>query len=183
VSAEESPRPARADASDADASFAKRWRHTRAAFDRRFDVGPRGGISVNGDQWIVGGYGRYDGFCFGGCSPRLGIELQLLAGFGGNHMTLRASVRLSYVFWFFEEMFGFYPLVGGSVVGYLPIGTFASFCGRVNLEGCSGWDAGLELGGGFHIWRFSLEAAAGLGGIPVVTTTLGFTVPLWRSPR
>lgn len=158
----------------------------RVPDEARLGVGPRAGVSINGDQWILGGYGRFDGFCLGGCPRHLSLELQLLAGLGGNHLTLRASLRLEYIFWFMHD-FGLYPLAGISFIGWLPVGHFATFCHRVDLEGCTGWDAGLEVGGGFRVWRLTFEAAVGVGGIgtdnaiPVLTITAGLHFPLWRS--
>lgn len=146
-------------------------------------AGLRAGITVNSDQWALGGYARYDGFCLGGCANNLSIEVLLLVGLGGNHMTIRESVRLQYLFWLYKKAFGLYPIVGNSILGYVPVGPFASFCNRVELSGCGGWDVGFEIGGGIRIWNFSFETVVGVGGIPVVTILLGLHFPIWRSVR
>ncbi|MCC6525318.1 MAG: hypothetical protein IT373_21875 [Polyangiaceae bacterium] len=149
--------------------------------EQLFGIGPRAGISFNGDQWLVGTYGRFDGFCVGGCTRDLALTLQLYTGFGGNHVTLRASLRFEYTLWFLAEDFGLYPIVGGSFQGFVPVGAFGEFCRRVHLGGCGGWEAGLEAGAGLRVWRFSFEGVGGIGGIPVLTVTGGFHFPLWSS--
>src|SRR5664279_383205 len=57
--------------------------------------GPRLGGTLNGDQWVLGGQARLNLPCFGG----LALETVGQFGFGGNHMTLRPSLRLMYEWW------------------------------------------------------------------------------------
>ena len=54
--------------------------------------GPRGGLTVNDDQWIVGGHLRLGLLCLGGFA----LEPVALVGFGGNYLTLRPSLRAIY---------------------------------------------------------------------------------------
>jgi hypothetical protein len=141
-------------------------------------LGPRLGISVNGDQWIAGAHLRWGFPCLG----RLGMMPVVYMGLGGNHLTARASLRLDYLVRIGgEQGFSIYPAVGGSVIFYMPVGHFASFCHRVDLNECWGYDFGLELGGGLGYHWFALDVIAGFAGIPVVTITATATFPLFGS--
>jgi hypothetical protein len=132
-------------------------------------------VSVNGDQYLIGAHLRWSLPCLGG----LGLAPVVVAGFGGNYMTVRPSLRFDYMFRIGGPLgFAIYPALGGSVIYYAPVGHFASFCTRVDLDECWGFDYGLELGGGLGYHWFALEAMVGLHGLPVVTVTATATIPL-----
>lgn len=130
------------------------------------ELGPRVGVSINGDQWLGGAHLRSSMPCLG----TLGLGPQLVIGAGGNHISIRSAGRLDYMLWFDDaHTFGIFPAVGASVRFYLPVGRFASFCYRVHLAECSGYDAGTELGGGIRFRWASLDAMIGSHGLPVLT--------------
>jgi hypothetical protein len=141
------------------------------------DAGPRIGISINGDQWLVGAHLRVAVPCFG----NLGFGPVMTIGIGGNYFTLRSSGRLDYIFWFDEaHTFGVSPAVGVSALFYMPVGGFARFCNRVGLDECWGHEVGLELGGGVRYKWFGLDAFIGFGGLPAVTVMAAASFPLTR---
>ncbi|MFP6687062.1 MAG: hypothetical protein VB934_20230 [Polyangiaceae bacterium] len=143
-------------------------------------AGPRFGGSVNTDQWTVGGHLRLALHCLGG----LTAESYLLSGWGGNYATLRPGLRLSYFFWFTDEGgFAIYPTVGGSLYYYLPVGHYATWCNRHEVDACWSNDNGFEVGGGVQYSWFGLEGMVGLGGLPVVTINATLTVPLLTRAR
>jgi hypothetical protein len=139
------------------------------------DSGPRAGISINGDQWLLGAHLRVGLPCFGG----LGLSHTLAFGLGGNYFTLRSSGRLDYMFWFDNQhIFGIYPTAGVSALFYGPVGGFASFCSRVGLDECWGHDAGWEAGGGIRYRWLGVDALVGFAGLPVLTVMVGAWFPL-----
>jgi hypothetical protein len=146
----------------------------------RVVLGPEAGVSLNGDQWIVGAFSRLDGLCVLACSRNLSIAVHALAGIGGNVMTVRGSPRLGYTFWLAEEdTVGIEIAAGGGIIGFIPVGGFAEFCSRTELRGCGGTHVGAEFGGGVRLWPFHLGAIAATGELPVVTVTLALQFPIW----
>jgi hypothetical protein len=138
------------------------------------ELGPRFGISVNGDQWLVGAGLRSSVPCFG----TLGFGPLLAFGLGGNHLTVRSAGRFDYLLWFdAAHTFGIYPILGASLRVYVPVGRFASFCRQVHLDECSGYDLGGELGGGVRYRALGVDAVVGFGGLPVVTILGGLSLP------
>jgi hypothetical protein len=144
----------------------------------RASAGPRMGVSINGDQWIIGGHLLVESLCL----PGLGIEPVVLVGIGGNFLTLRPAGRVTYSFWIGgRHGVALAPALGVSALIWIPVGDFASFCNRTDLDGCGGHDIGFEIGGGLR-WRWlRLEAMGGFGGLPVVTITLAADLPVWSS--
>ena len=141
------------------------------------DAGPRVGITINGDQWLVGGQLRMGLPCLG----NLGFGPVLALGLGGNHLTLRSSGRLDYLIWFDDaHVFGVYPAVGASALFYMPVGGFATFCNRTGLDECWGHEIGLEVGGGLRYKWFGVDGFLGFGGLPVVTLMAAASFPLTR---
>src|SRR5689334_11423 len=49
-----------------------------------FEGGPRGGLTVNDDQWVLGAHLRLGFLCLGGFA----VETAGHLGFGGNYLTL-----------------------------------------------------------------------------------------------
>lgn len=127
-------------------------------------AGLRAGASLNNDQALLGGHVlAEDGFA---------LEPVVLVGIGGNHFTMRPSVRAGYTFWIGDVGdFGIMPSAGITMQLYLPVGRFASWCDRVDLDACHGWQLGGELGGGVRMGWARLEAMAGIGEVPAVTIT------------
>jgi hypothetical protein len=141
------------------------------------EEGPRVGISINGDQWLVGGQLRASLPCLG----NLGFGPVLVFGLGGNYLTMRSSGRLDYLFWFDDaHVFGAYSAVGASAFFYLPAGGFARFCNRVNLDECWGHDVGFEVGGGLRYKWLGVDGFLGFGGLPVVSVMAFGSFPLTR---
>jgi hypothetical protein len=139
------------------------------------ELGPRFGLTVNADQWLFGAALRSSVPCLG----NLGVGPALAVGVGGNHLTMRSSGRLDYMLWLdHAHTFGVYPAVGASVRFYVPVGRFASFCNRVHLDECSGYDVGGEIGGGVRYRWLALDAFAGSRGLPVVTVMAALSFPL-----
>ncbi len=141
------------------------------------DAGPRTGVSIRDDQWVIGGHLRAALPCLG----NIGFGPVLSLGVGGNYVTLRSSGRLDYLVWFDDaHTVGIYPAIGASAYFYFPVGGFATFCRRVDLEECWGHEVGWELGGGFRYRRLGVDAFAGFGGLPAVTIMAGVMFPLSR---
>jgi hypothetical protein len=137
--------------------------------------GPRGGLTVNDDQWIVGGHLRLGFLCLGGFT----LEAVGLVGFGGNYLTLRPSVRALYrLYSDTNRELELHPTLGYSLVQWLPVGPFAKWCDRLHVDACWTRDSGVELGGGIAYRFLGLEAVAGFGSLPVVTVTLLATFPM-----
>ena len=144
----------------------------------KVEAAPRVGLSVNGDQWLVGSALRASLPCLG----ELGIGPTLALGVGGNHLTLRSGGRLDYLLWFDDaHTFAIYPSVGAALQFYWPVGNFATFCHRVDLDECSGYHFGNELGGGVRYGNLAVDAFAGFGGLPVLSVmaawSFAFTPP------
>jgi len=141
------------------------------------EVAPRVGLSINGDQWLVGSQLRASLPCLG----ELGIGPTLALGVGGNHLTLRSGGRLDYLLWFDSaHVLGIYPAVGAALLFYWPVGHFATFCHRVGLEECSGYDVGSEVGGGIRFHDVAVDAFAGFGGLPVLSIMAAWSFPISR---
>jgi hypothetical protein len=137
--------------------------------------GPRGGLTINDDQWIVGGHLRLGLLCLGGFA----LEPVALLGFGGNYLTLRPSVRAIYrLYSDTNRELELHPTLGYSFVQWLPVGDFADWCSRLEVDACYASDGGVELGGGIAYRFLGLEAVAGFGSLPVVTITLTATFPI-----
>jgi hypothetical protein len=147
----------------------------------RLDAGPKAGVSINGDQWVLGGFARLRGLCPILCLGDLGVGFHALAGLGGNRVTLRTGLRVDTSLWLDDShTVAFYPAVGGSAYILVPAGHFKEFCERTHLGGCGGTYFGLELGGGVRLWPFFVEALVGTGELPVVTVTGGIVLPVWE---
>jgi hypothetical protein len=147
----------------------------------RLFAGPQGGISVNPDQWVLGGVIGLDGVCVIGCTRDLTLALHALSGVAGNHVTVRISPRLSYTFWIGDEdTLGVEVAAGGGVIALIPVGGFAEFCNRTDLDGCGGVWAGFEYGAGVRLWPITVHAIVGTGEVPVVTATASFRISLWE---
>jgi hypothetical protein len=139
--------------------------------------GPRGGLTVNDDQWILGGHVRIGFLCLGG----LALEPVGLVGFGGNYLTLRPSVRAIYrLYSDTNRELELHPTLGYSLVQWIPVGHFAEWCSELEVDACYARDTGVELGGGIAYRFLGLDAVAGFGSLPVVTITLTATFPLTK---
>ena len=137
--------------------------------------GPRGGLTVNDDQWIVGGHLRLGFLCLGGFA----FEPVGLVGFGGNYLTLRPSLRAIYrLYSDTNRELEIHPTLGVSVVQWLPVGPYATWCDRFDVDACWARDSGAEIGGGLAYRFLGLDAVAGFGSLPVVTITLTATFPM-----
>jgi hypothetical protein len=137
--------------------------------------GPRGGITVNDDQWILGGHLRLGFLCLGGFT----IESVALLGFGGNYLTLRPSLRGIYrLYSDTNRELELHPTLGYSLVQWIPVGRFAEWCSRLEVDACYARDGGVELGGGIAYRFIGLDAVAGFGTLPIVTITLMATFPI-----
>jgi hypothetical protein len=137
--------------------------------------GPRGGLTVNDDQWIVGAHLRLGFLCLGGFS----LESVGLVGFGGNYLTLRPSLRAIYrLYSDTNRELEIHPTLGASVVQWFPVGPYATWCDRFEVDACWARDSGAELGGGIAYRFLGLDAVAGFGSLPVVTITLMATFPM-----
>jgi hypothetical protein len=113
------------------------------------------------------------------CLGSVGLGPMLALGVGGNHLTVRSSGRLDYMVWLdADHVFGIYPAVGASVLFYTPVGGFATFCHRVDLEGCSGHAFGGEIGGGIRYRSISVDAFVGFAELPVLTIMAAAWLPL-----
>jgi hypothetical protein len=137
--------------------------------------GPRGGITINDDQWALGGHLRLGFLCLGGFA----FESVGLLGFGGNYLTLRPSLRAIYrLYSDTNRELEIHPTLGVSLLQWIPVGPFASWCSDLEVDACWARDSGLELGGGVAYRFIGLEAVAGFGSLPVVTVTLVATFPM-----
>jgi hypothetical protein len=141
-----------------------------------FGAGPRAGGTLNGDQWLAGGHAHLDLLCLGG----LGSELVAVGGLGGNLVTLRGSLRLVYDFelWRGRRGLRLYPALGWSLQYYTPVGHFATWCGRYDVDACYGFASGVELGGGLRWSWLGAEVIVGLSDLPVLTLALSATFDL-----
>ena len=143
----------------------------------QLEGGPRGGLTVNDDQWVVGGHLRLGLLCLGG----LALEPVALLGFGGNYLTLRPSVRAIYrLYSDTNRELELHPTLGYSLAQWIPVGRFAEWCNRLEVDACYARDTGVELGGGIAYRFLGLDAVAGFGSLPVVTITLTATFPLTK---
>ncbi len=114
--------------------------------------------------------------CLGG----LALEPVGQIGLGGNYMTFRPSLRLLYEWWIGGKgALGFYPAVGTSLIYYVPVGPFATWCNRYDVHACWGLESGYELGVGVEYRWLGLEVIGGFGGLPAVTITGTATFPIW----
>jgi hypothetical protein len=143
-----------------------------------FEAGPRGGLTVNDDQWIVGGHLRLGFLCLGGFA----LEPVALVGFGGNYLTLRPSLRAIYrLYSDTNRELEIHPTLGYSLVQWFPVGHFAEWCDRLEVDACWARDSGVELGGGLAYRFLGIDAVAGFGSLPVVTVTLTATFPIAKT--
>lgn len=143
-----------------------------------FDAGARAGVSINGDQWIGGGHARLSLTCLGG----LGLEPVAIAGVGGNYLTLRPSLRFFYWVWLDRgRRWSLAPSLGASLVYYTPVGNFATFCHRYDVDACSGFSRGFEAAMSIGLSGIGLDATLGFGDLPVVTLSAMYTWPLTRT--
>ncbi|MBI2372479.1 MAG: hypothetical protein HYV07_00635 [Deltaproteobacteria bacterium] len=144
---------------------------------QKITLGPRLGVSVNADQYIVGGHVLFENLCLKG----VGIEPIFLVGFGGNHATLRPGVRVGYTFWIGgPDGLGLMLGAGATLSVATPVGSFSSFCHDVRIEGCGWTGFGFEAGGALRYGWVRLEAQLGFEELPVLTTTLALDYPLWE---
>jgi len=143
-----------------------------------FEGGPRGGLTVNDDQWILGGHLRVGFLCLGGFA----FETVGLVGFGGNYLTLRPSLRVIYrLYSDTNRELELHPTLGWSLVQWFPVGHFSTWCERLEVDACWARDSGVELGGGMAYRFLGLDAVAGFGSLPSVTITLMATFPLGKT--
>ena len=146
------------------------------------DAGPRAGVSINNDQWLLGGYARLGIHCPWPALTDLGFGLHVLGGVGGNRLSLRTTLRIDSLVWAdSEHTFGFYPSLGVALLGLEPVAGFADFCARTRLAGCDGTYLGAELGFGVRVQRAFLEASLDTGQLPVGTLTAGLALPLFEA--
>lgn len=146
--------------------------------ERSLSIGPRFGMSLNGDQWLAGGHLLLENLCLDG----VGVEPILLVGLGGNHATIRTGLRAGFTFWIGGVRgVGLMPMVGADLSVALPVGDFARFCSRTQILGCDGVFLGYEIGAGVRYRWFRLEAMAGFADLPVFTTTFALDLPLGGS--
>jgi hypothetical protein len=139
------------------------------------DAGVRAGISINPDQWSGGGQLRARLTCLGG----LGVEPLLTAGVGGNHLSVRPGLRLFYSIWFdTARRWSLTPALGGSLMYFTPVGRFATFCHRYDVDACSGLVSGFELGASAGYSGFGLDAMFGFAELPVLTLAATFSLPV-----
>jgi hypothetical protein len=139
-------------------------------------AGPRVGGMLNEDQWLVGGHLRTNVPCLGG----LGLNAVVGVGLGGNYMTIRPSLRLSYEWWIGGKGgLGIYPAVGGSLMYYVPVGPFAAWCNRYDVQACWGHVSGWEAGGGVEYRWLGLEVIGGFRDLPALTIAGTATFTLW----
>jgi hypothetical protein len=138
-------------------------------------AGPAAGWSFGDDQLVteLGAQLGYSCLRWVRLEPRLGL------GLGGNWGSVRfgARTRLT-LFLGAHQEYGLTLLGGFAGVRSFPLGRFASFCRRVDLNECFSTDTGAELGGGFEYWDLSLLVAAGFGTLPDVVVTLGWSYPV-----
>ena len=141
-----------------------------------FSGGPRLGGMLNDDQWVAGGQIRLNLRCLGG----LALEPVGQVGFGGNHMTVRPSLRLLYEWWLGGQRgLGIYPAAGASLMYFVPVGPFASWCNRYDVHACWGFESGYEFGGGLEYRWVGLEVMGGFSGLPALTIVGTATFPIW----
>ena len=147
--------------------------------DVGFAAGPRGGGTLNADQWLAGGHARLSLLCLGG----FGSELVGVAGLGGNHVSWRGSLRLAHELelWGGPRGVRLYPALGWSLQYLAPVGDFADWCDRYDVDACSGFASGIELGGGLRQSWLGIEAIVGFNDLPVLTLSATATFDLFGS--
>ena len=133
----------------------------------RLAVGGHGGGTLNPDQWLAGAHAIANGLFIRALSSELAVSGTL----GGNHGGARAALRLGYTFWL-SEAFGLGAVAGASGEYYFPVGDFARFCDRVDLDACSGFGGGIELGGAVRYDFLRAMALGGIAELPAVTLVL-----------
>lgn len=137
---------------------------------------------MNPDQYVLGGLIGFDGICLVACSRDLGFAIHALSGLAGNHATVRVSPRIAYTFWIGDEdTLGIELATGAGVIGFIPIGHFAEFCERTDLDGCGGVWAGFEAGAGARLWPVTIHAVVGTGELPLLTATASVRFDLWEA--
>jgi hypothetical protein len=124
--------------------------------------GIQSGLTDDPDAWFFGGHLFVTGPF--GTEPRLAFEPSAEIGFDDDYTTLRFNGRFKYLFP--VDRVDVYPL-GGLAIYHLSLD---------NCEGnCSDTELGLDVGGGVRGRRLSFDLALGLGDIPDVTLTVGYT--------
>lgn len=135
-------------------------------------VGSRVGFTMNNDQLVLGPDVELAAVGF----ERLAFALPVLIGMGDNYLTgrvaLQARPRL-----IDAGPFILYPTAGVSAQIYGPVGPYAEYCARYEIEACSGAEVGPELGGGLRYGWLGVDAVAGLLGLPVLTVVASVVVP------
>lgn len=137
-------------------------------------VGPAVGWSFGDDQFVTEltaqlGYSCVRWLRF---EPRLGL------GLGGNWGSLRFGGRARLTLFLGKhDEYGLTVLGGFAGLRSFPVGRFAKFCNRVDLDECWGTATGGEVGVAFEYWDFSLVAAIGLANLPDLVITLGWSYP------
>jgi hypothetical protein len=137
-------------------------------------VGPAAGWSFGDDQLIT----EIDAQLGYSCVRWLRLEPRVGLGLGGNWASVRfgGRARLT-LFLGAHDEYGLTAFVGYAGLRTFPLGRMATFCNRVDLNEC--WDTvtGTEIGVGFEYWDFAFNAAIGLGPLPDVVLTLGYSYP------
>ncbi|MBN1357125.1 hypothetical protein JXA40_12755 [bacterium] len=131
---------------------------TTSAIEYAF--GLRGGFTSDPDQFIGGGHIRIMDLI----DDQFVLEPAVVAGFGDDITTFRASVFASYRFDVGTD-FLIYPIAGISLWHY---DFDESFDGDGN-------EVGLDLGGGIEYNNFALELTLGLGDIPDFMIVASYT--------
>jgi hypothetical protein len=142
-------------------------------------AGPEVGGTLNPDQWLAGGH-----VGVGDLAGSLWAELALAGAFGGNHGGARAAVRTGYTFWPSDGVpFGFGPVLGASGQYFFPVGSYARFCDRVDLDACRGFELGVEAGGSLRYDWVRATVLAGFIDMPAVTIVVGADLLLSTGAR
>lgn len=146
-------------------------------------VGPFAGWSLGDDQFLLGG----SAVLGHSCVRWLRFEPLVGLGLGGNWGSFRFGGRTRVTLFLGDrERYGLTLIGGWGAKRSFPIGNFATFCKRVDLDQCWNTATGGELGAAFEYFDFSLSAIAGFGGLPDLVLALGYAFParpaVQRSP-
>jgi hypothetical protein len=137
-------------------------------------VGPFTGWSFGDDQFLLGGLATLGHSCV----RWLRFEPNLGLGLGGNWGTFRFGARARVTLFLGEnERYGLTLLGGYGGLRSFPLGRFATFCKRTDLDQCWNTSTGSELGVAFEYWDFALSAIAGLEGLPDLALQLSYAFP------
>jgi len=138
-------------------------------------VGPSLGWSFGDDQFLIAG----SALLGHSCVRWLRFEPLVGLGLGGNWGSLRFGGRARVTLFLGDrERYGLSLIGGWGGKRSFPIGDFATFCKRVDLDQCWNTGTGGELGGAFEYFDFSLSAIAGFGGLPDLVLVLGYAFPV-----